>query len=330
MYKAIIFSFLIIPFFLSGQSEPIVIGVLPTEYAEGMPPVAFQEIEETIVQQLEAMPRYEVAKNQEDFYEVELGEDWFTRIEAIKREGKKSNVPYLIQIVFGDTEWTANLEQQGTGKMVPKEETKEEKAKREADKDSTGVAPKPPMVELMEKYWTQTAVIWVTLNIYKVETGELESTRTFSASTMQHSKHALKKPKQRQEVKVALQRAKEVMIRRTKANMRMLFPLDMKMLAVVEESKKAITSVSVNGGSFHGLKDKDKLFLYYDHEHLIKGKPVIREIFAATIIIEEAREKTAICKVKRGGKELKRLLAEGKDIKCGIKNFISWVDGYGF
>jgi len=330
MYKVIIFLFLMLPIGLIGQSEPIVIGILPTEYAEGMPPVEFQEIEETIVSQLEAMPRYTVAKNQEDYYEVELGEDWFSQIEAIKREGRQSNVPYLVQIVFGDTEWTSKLEEVGTGKMVPKKKDEKTSKKESTSKDSTAVEEKPEMVEIMAKYWTQSATIRVTMNIYKVETGELAGTQAFAGNSLQDFKYSRLKATKRQDVKVALQKAKEILIGKTKRGLPMLFPLDMKMLDIVDESKKAITKVSVNGGSFHGLKDKSKLFLYYEYEHIINGKPVIREIFAATIIVEEAREKTSICKVKRGGKKLKALLAEGKKIKCGIKNFISWVDGYGF
>ena len=50
----------------------------------------------------------------------------------------------------------------------------------------------------------------------------------------------------------------------------------------------------------------------------------------ATLAIEEITAHSAICKVKRGGKTLKKLLEEGKKIKCGIKDFYRIADGYGF
>ncbi len=293
------------------DSESIEFGILPTEYAEGMPSNEFLEIEERIIEIIKSIPRYKVVKSQEDYYDTELGEDWYTQLEEIRKQGLKSNVPYLLQIVFGDTEWLSKNEEVTITKAILKD----------------GKITTPAKTKT---FWTQSATIWISLNIYKVETGEMEESLTFKTSSSENFNFSRSKPHIRQDHRLAVESAKTVLYPRVKTKIKKIVPLNVKLLEPVEESDKEVNKIMINAGRFHGLSVKERLYVYYENEHIINGKSVIREIYAGSLIIEELNDKTAICKVKKGSKKLKKLLAENKDLKCNFKDFIGWADGYGF
>jgi len=311
MHKFFLFSLLFFSGFLFGQGEYIEVGIYPSEYAEGMPPEDFQNIEDEIVLEIQKVPRYKIVKTQEDFYDANVGEDIFLEMEKDRKENKQTVAPYFFQIVFGDTEWSSKHEKLVTQKQVIK--------------DSVVVTP-----EKFEMHWTNAATLWVTLNMYKVETGELVESLVFSSKSSEHRDYLKRSIIDRKDHKRAVHYAKLRLTPKIRARLKSLVPLKVQLLDPIDQSDKSINTIGINAGTFHGLRVGDKIYVYYDHEHIIKGKSVIREIDAGSLVIEEIKEKTAICKVKHGNKKLKRLIEEGKDLKCNFKDFIGWVDGYGF
>ncbi len=287
------------------------LGILPTEYAEGMPPDEFQDIEDEILRAIQRIPRYSIVKNQEDYYDAEFGSDIYTQMEVIRKQGMETNVPFLLQIVFGDTEWAATLEEVVISKAVIK--------------DGEVTTPKK-----VNKYWAQSAKLYVTINLYKVETGELEKSLVFKSSSIDNMKYKSAKAPQKKSFQFAVEKAKIILLKRIKNKIKSIAPLQIKLLEPIEQSDKSISTVSINAGTFHGLKPGEKLYVYYEHEHIIDGKSVIREVDAGSLEIEKTNRTTAICNVKKGGKKMKKFWDKGKALKCNFKNFIGWVDGYGF
>lgn len=312
MHKLLLF-FILFPIVTYAQldTDAIEFGILPSEYAEGMPPNEFLEIEEKIIDILKSIPRYKVVKTQEDYYDTQFGEDWYTQLEEIRKQGIQSNVPYLLQIVFGDTEWLSVNETVEITKAVIKD----------------GEVTTPAKTK---KFWTQSATIWVSLNIYKVETGEMEESLTFNASSSNNFEFNRLGPHIRQDHRLAVEKAKAVLYPKIKSKIKKVAPLNVRLLEPIDQSDKAINTIAINAGRFHGLSVKEKLYIYYENEHIINGKSVIREIDAGSLEVIELNDKTAVCKVKKGSKKLKKLLNEKKDLKCNFKDFIGWADGYGF
>ncbi len=300
-------SILWILFLLTGlnsfaQVKTFDIGVLPAEYAEGMPPLEFLEIEEKIMEEIDKIPRYNLVKLPEDYYEVEKKTDLFSEFEAIRKQGKESNVPYLLQIVFGDTEWYSEQVEVVVEKAVVKD----------------GKEVKPAKTK---KYWHHAATLWVTLNLYSVETGGLADSETFNSEVASKTTQftTARKPKPQQDFQTAVTKSKGILLNRLKSGIKKLSHLNADLLKVIEEDKKGIRVVRVQAGQFHGLNSSDRLYMYYENEHLINGQKIIREVHAGNLIVTETKEFSALCEVRKGKKRLQQLLKEGKKIKCNFE-----------
>lgn len=300
MNKILLLLFLLCTFHSYAQEETIAFGILPTEYAEGMPPFEFQDIEEQIIAEINKIPRYEIIKSQEDYYTVEQAEDLFSEFEAIQKQGVKNNVPYLFQIVFGDTEWSSEQVEVITKKAVLKEGKEVEPAKK-------------------KKYWHHGATIWVTLNLYKVETGELIESKTFNNAIARSSSYSQRsKPKPEQDFQTGVNRAKSVLLNRLKGGIKTLRPLNAQVLEPVEENDKQVTKIKIQAGTFHGLKMKNWLDIYYEHPHTINGQRILRQIHVCDMEVVQIYPGTAICKIRKGSKALKEQIAQGKVLKCNF------------
>lgn len=288
--------------FASAQTGKIDLGILPTEYAEGMPPIEFLSIEEQIIEEFKKVPMYNVVKMPEDYYEVKETSDLFSEFEAIRQHGKASNVPYLLQIIFGDTEW--RYEQ--VDKVI-----------KAAVKDEDGNETQPAETK---RYRNYHSTIWVTLNLYDVETGKLAESQTFNSVTSGTPSYSTSKNSpQEGNYRMAVKNAKNTLMYRLRKGIRTLQHLDADIIETIEKDDKGIKTVKIRAGSFKGVQYSDRLYMYYEHEHIINGQSVIREVHVGNLVVSAATEKYAICSVnKKGRKKLQELLGEGKKIKCNF------------
>ena len=103
-----IILFLFFYTFSIAQNEVIKLGILPSSYGDGMPLAEFAEFEKNVITRLKKIERYEIVRDQASFKTVNIkAENGDLKLDE-KLLAEKIAVKYLLQIVFGDTDWSSN------------------------------------------------------------------------------------------------------------------------------------------------------------------------------------------------------------------------------
>jgi len=198
-----------------AQSDDVIrIGLLPSAFGEGMPLNEFQEFERNL----------------------------------IKHSDKNSIAPYLLQMVFGDTDWTASQSQ----------------SSRLNSNRNPQVAHK--------------ATVWLTINLFEVSTGAIKKSITLTASSGKVDKYRKAPPGPESIFINAINSAQALLWSKTKSAINVLFPIDFSIKKIIKQEDKKAESVLINAGRFHGLKKGNTVFVYYEKEYEVRGKPTIRTI----------------------------------------------------
>ena len=338
-YLLLIVCFLFSTSKLSAQSDVVQIGILPSTYADGMPIEEFKKFENNVIKHLVRLERFEVVRNKGAYKNIELNGGLDQLRTSIQREGKNVSVPYLFQLSFGDTEWTSNPEgaNQKSSIVVKKEPVKETTSKsktaegKSAKSQSTG---KERTVVSTEKkplgptIWTQDATMWVTLSVYEVATGALINNVTIRATSMEFFEFKRASATYRSDYKNAASAAQKSMWKKVKNSLKTIFPLDVTVRDIIDQKDDKVLNVTVNAGSFHGIELKDKIYVYYEKEYLVRGEKTMRHVEVAKLVVEEVNKDTAVCKVKKGGKDIAEALSNDLKLKCTIPT--AYMLGYGF
>lgn len=328
---------------LLAQSDVVQIGILPSTYAAGMPIEEFKKFENNVIKHLVKLERFEVVRNKGAYKNIELNGGLDLLRTSIQQEGKKVAVPYLFQLSFGDTEWTTNPESPGQKsnivvKKVPAEDTNTKnkstsKTTQNKSSNSSSTGEEKTVVSTEKKplgpiTWTQDATMWVTLSIYEVSTGALVNSVTLRSTSLEFYEYKRASAKYRSDYKNAASAAQKSMWKKVKTALKTIFPLDVTVRDIVEQKDDKILAVTINAGTFHGIELKDRIYVYYEKEYLVRGEKTMRHVEVAKLAVEDVKEKTAICKVKNGGKDISEALNNGQTLKCTIPH--TYMIGYGF
>lgn len=288
------FSFLYT--FSIAQNEVIKLGILPSSYGDGMPLAEFSEFEKNVMTRLKKIKRYEIVRDQASFETVNIkAENGVLKIDD-KLLTEKIAVKYLLQIVFGDTDWSSN----------------------------TTTSPNESIA------YGHSATVWMTLNIYDVATGVLENSITLTANTADGLREKRGIRGSTNPYKNAVSNAQKGLWSKTTRALKTLLPLDLEVIEVVKEEKGKAQAVLINGGKFHGLQPKESIYVFYEKEYIVRGKPTMRFVEVAKISLEKVNSKTSIAKVRNGQKAIIQALEEGKKLKCILKDPNQYKKGYGF
>lgn len=264
-----IFLFLF-PLSIFAQEEVIQIGILPSEFGEGMPLHQFEEFEKNVIQYLDQIPRFEVLKRPGDYEEMDWMWDIQSRTDQIIQVGNNTNTNYLLQLVFGDTEWTNN--------------------------------------ESVAFTQSRTATLWITLNLYNVTNGSLEKSTTLMASAGTRGSDGI--------YTSPVNTAQKKLWGKTKNQLQNLFPLDISIIKMEEQTDTESTFVSINAGKFHGIQTGDQFKIFHEKKYIVRGVAKQRHITEGTISVEKTNTHTALCKVTKGGSDIIKLLESNTTLKC--------------
>ncbi len=316
MKKIIILLFSIWSVFATGQSEKIQIGILPSTFGNGMPLKEFEEFERNIIKHINKIKRFEIVSDQATFQDINIETvDGVLKIKNLSADQAgneltdKIAAPYLLQLVFGDTDWTAS-----------------------GNSSSISVTPSNGNSRTAQTptSWSHSATVWLTLNLYDVATGSLQNSIILTANSGETRKYKKVPPGPNSVFINAVSAAQKSLWNKAKAGIKNLFPLNLKIEKVVERDNKKATKIEINGGQFHGLKEKDAIYIYYEKEYMVRGEPTMRHVAVAKLSLEKVNEFSAIGKVRNGGKDIITAIEEGKKLKCIIKNPNYNTRGYGF
>ena len=270
----------------------IKLGILPSTYGDGMPLAEFAEFEKNVIKRLKKIERYEIVRDQTSFEDVNIkSENGILKIDQSILADKIA-VKYLLQIVFGDTDWTSN----------------------------TSASQTP---------YGHSATVWMRLNVYEVASGVLKNSITLTADTADGLKEKRGIRGTPSPFKNAVSNAQKGLWKKTIRALKTLVPLNLEIMDVLKKEKGKAQVVQINGGKFHGLQPKESIYVFYEKEYFVRGKPTMRFVEVAKILVEEVEEKTSIAKVKKGQKAIITALEDGKKLKC-ILSSNQFKKGYGF
>ena len=260
-----------------------------------MPMAEFAEFEKNVITRLKRIERYEIVRDQASFEDVSIkSENGVLKIDDIILS-EKIAVKYLLQIVFGDTDWSSNT----------------------STSSNEAIA------------YGHSATVWMTLNIYDVATGVLENSITLTADTADglRAKRGIRGSPN--PYKNAVSNAQKGLWSKTTRALKTLLPLNLEVIEVVKNENSKAQAILINGGKFHGLQPKESIYVYYEKEYIVRGKPTMRFVEVAKISLEEVEGKTSIAKVRKGQKAIITALEDGKKLKC-ILSSNQFKKGYGF
>ena len=261
-----------------------------------MPLAEFAEFEKNVIKRLNEIDRYEIVRDQASFETVDIkAENGVLKIDD-KLLVENIAVKYLLQIVFGDTDWSSN----------------------------TTTSPNEQIA------YGHSATVWMTLNIYDVATGVLENSITLTANTADGIRQKRGIRGSSNPYKNAVSNAQKGLWVKTTRALKTLLPLDLKVLKIVKKEKSSVQKVLINGGSFHGLHPKESIYVYYEKEYIVRGKPTMRFVEVAKVSLEKVDSNTSIAKVRSGQKAISQALEDGKILKCILKDLNQYKKGYGF
>lgn len=282
--------------FCLAQNEVIKLGILPSTYGDGMPLAEFSEFEKNVIKRLKKIERYEVVRDQASFESINIkAENGVLKIDN-KLLSEKIAVKYLLEIVFGDTDWSSN----------------------------TTTSPNEAIA------YGHSATVWMTLNIYNVATGVLENSITLTANTADGLRQKRGIRGSPNPYKNAVSNAQKGLWAKTPRALKTLLPLNLEVTEVVKKEKGKAQAVLINGGNFHGLQPKESIYVFYEKEYIVRGKPTMRFVEVAKISLEKVNSKTSIAKVRKGQKAILQALEDGKKLKCILKDPNQYKKGYGF
>ena len=309
MKKILVLLFSIWSVLATGQSESIKIGILPSTYGSGMPLKEFEEFEKNVVKHIQKVKRFEIVRDQATFQDVDI--ETVNGVLKINNNDLTNKIatPYLLQLVFGDTDWTAS------GNSSSIQVNPSNGNNRSASTPTS---------------WSHSATVWLTLNLYNVSTGALENSIILTATSGKTRKYKKVAPGPNSVFKNAISAAQKSLWNKTKAGIKNLIPLNLTINKVVDGDDKKATSVEINGGHFHGLSKKDAIYVYYEKEYIVRGEPTMRHVAVSKLSLEKVSEYSSIAKVKNGGKDIIKAMDEGKALKCIIKDSNYNTRGYGF
>ncbi len=258
-----------------------------------MPLAEFAEFEKNVITRLKKIERYEIVRDQTSFEDVNVKpENGVLKIDqSILAE--KTAVKYLLQIVFGDTDWTSST----SASQIP---------------------------------YGHSATVWMTLNVYDVATGVLKNSITLTADTADGLKEKRGIRGSTSPFKNAISYAQKGLWKKTIRALKTLLPLDLEVMDVLKKEKGRAQVVRINGGKFHGLQPKESIYVFYEKEYIVRGKPTMRFVEVAKISLEEVAEKTSIGEVRKGHRAIVNALEDGKKLKCILKSSNQFKKGYGF
>jgi len=292
-------SILLFSFFSSfcfAQSEVIKLGILPSTYGDGMPLAEFAEFEKNVIKRLEKIERYEIVRDQASFEDVNINaENGVLKIDD-KLLAEKIAVKYLLQIVFGDTDWSSN----------------------------TSTSPNESIA------YGHSATVWMTLNIYDIATGVLENSITLTADTADGLRQKRGIRGSPNPYKNAVSNAQKGLWAKTTRALKTLLPLNLEVIKVVKEENDKAQAILINGGKFHGLQPKESVYVFYEKEYIVRGQSTMRFVEVAKISLAKVNSETSIGKVKNGQKAIINALNNGKKLKCILKDPNQYKKGYGF
>lgn len=278
--------------FSFAQNDVIKLGILPSTYGDGMPLAEFAEFEKNVIKRLKKIERYEIVRDQTSFEGVNIkSENGVLKIDQIILADKIA-VKYLLQIVFGDTDWTS----------------------------STSASQTP---------YGHSATVWMTLNVYDVASGVLKNSITLTADTADGLKEKRGIRGTPSPFKNAVSNAQKGLWKKTTQALKTLLPLDLEVVDILKEEEGKAYIIRINGGKFHGLQPKESIYVFYEKEYIVRGKPTMRFVEVAKISLEKIEKKTSIAKVRNGQKAIIKALEDGKKLKC-ILNSNQFKKGYGF
>ena len=294
LISVLLFSFLCS--FCFSQNEVIKLGILPSTYGDGMPLAEFSEFEKNVIKRLEKIERYEIVRDQVSFEGVNIkAENGVLKINN-NSLAEKIAVKYLLQIVFGDTDWSSN----------------------------TTTSPNESIA------YGHSATVWMTLNIYDVATGVLENSIILTADTADGLKEKRGIRGSPNPYKNAVSNAQKGLWSKTTRALKTLLPLDLEVIKVIKEENGKAQTILINGGNFHGLSPKESIYVFYEKEYIVRGHPTMRFVEVAKISLEKVDSKTSIGKVRNGQKAIIHALEDGKKLKCILKDPKQYKKGYGF
>lgn len=282
--------------FCFAQNDVIKLGILPSTYGDGMPLAEFSEFEKNVITRLKKIKRFDIVRDQASFEEVNIkSENGILKIDN-KILSEKIAVKYLLQIVFGDTDWSSN----------------------------TSTSPNEAIA------YGHSATVWMTLNIYDVATGVLKNSITLTADTADGLKEKRGIRGSSNPYKNAVSNAQKGLWKKTTRALKSLLPLQLEVIEIVKKEKGKAQTVIINGGKFHGLQPKESIYVFYEKEYIVRGKPTMRFVEVAKISLEKVDSKTSIGKVRNGQKAIIKALEEGKKLKCILRGQHEFKKGYGF
>ena len=170
----------------------------------------------------------------------------------------------------------------------------------------------------------------MTLNIYNVATGVLENSITLTADTADGLREKRGIRGSTNPYKNAVSNAQKGLWTKTVRALKTLLPLYLEVIEVVKEENGRAQKILINGGDFHGLQPKESVYVFYQKEYIVRGKPTMRFVEVAKISLEKVDEKTSIGKVRKGQNAITKALEEGKKLNCILIDPKQYKKGYGF
>lgn len=303
----LLFFLIAISFSIYGQEEVIKLELLPTTYGEGMPLGEFEEFEKNIIKYINRIPRFELVDVEGKYDDVEYDATGgrLTIINSKEAETQTTS-PYLLQLVFGDTDWSTR---QGKSNSIS------------INQYSTDSAPQ-------QVYYD--ARVFLTLNLFDVSTGLLTKSVKLQAKSGKVEKYKKVAPGPNSMSVNAISSAQTSLWRKTKSAIHSLFPPEISIDKIVKQKDGKAEVLAIHGGGFYGLKKGNSIFIYSEQEYMVRGKPTNRSIRVAQVKLFKVGRDHCLGEVVFGQKALTKAVAKGVELKCIVRNNKHSFKGYGF
>ncbi|MFT7606881.1 MAG: hypothetical protein ACI8VT_004484, partial [Saprospiraceae bacterium] len=156
-----------------------------------------------------------------------------------------------------------------------------------------------------------TVVISLNLRIVDIETGMVKETETITVG------QNLFEFISAQTEAEAWNKSCKKMGSKTKGFIKKAFPMTISIIQIEKEKKGKVTEILIAGGSVIGLKKNDKLNVFEITELEVDGKMFPREREIASLTVSDIQGgQLSVCKVKKGGGDLKNKILSGAKLIC--------------
>ena len=285
------------------STEVVKLGLLPSAYGEGMPKKEFVEFERNFIKYLKRIPRFQIigeqGKSNTISYEAVGG-----KLTIRNQQSEESTIaPYLLQMVFGDTDWSS----------------------------STNSPPRSNNRPPAPQQYQHKATVWVTLNVFEVSTGAIKKSLTLRAVSDLKKKNYKPAPPGPESVFInAVNSAQKSLWNKAKSAIHVLFPLEFSVEKIITKEGGKAKRVKINAGKYHGFRKGNIVFVYYEKEYMVRGKPTIRKVAVSTLDLIKVDRNSSVGNVLNGKKSLVELLDKEVELKCIVKDKQLSRKGYGF